>query len=118
MALGQLAITPHEHRAFAGNDWRLGVTLYENGAALSVTGTTIEAVIRDANGYNLLQATQSSSTTGASWGSGVVVLAFAAADTASFLRDVEYYVEIRVTAGDGTRKTWPLLPVLVSTTAF
>lgn len=118
MALGQLAITPKAHSAFAGNDWRLGVTLWENGIVSDVSTSTITAAIRDGNGYLLVQTAQSPSTSGAAWASGVVVLAFAATDTTQFLYDVEYYVEIRVTASDGTKKTWPLLPVIVTASAF
>lgn len=115
MALGQLALTPHEHRAVAGDDWRLGVTLWENGAVFDASGATIKAALRDGNGFLALDAVaQSSSTTGATWASGVVVAAFPAATTAAVGREAEYYLELQVTTSGGLKKTWPWLPVLVT----
>lgn len=114
MAVGQLALTPHEHRATAGDDWRLGVTLWSNGAAADVHLCTINAALRDANGYLVVASiAQSSGTTGASWASGVVVVAFPASATGALLRDCEYYLEIQVTDGSGLKTTWPWIPVLV-----
>lgn len=116
MALGQLALTPHEHRAVAGDDWRLGVNLWENGAVFDASGGTIKAALRDGNGFLVLDpVTQSSSTTGATWATGIVVVAFPAASTSAVAREAEYYLELQFTSTvGGLKKTWPWLPVLVS----
>lgn len=118
MALGQLAITPHEHRAVAGDDWRLGVTLYNNGSVVNLTGATVQVQVLDANEYAMVAATsQSSGTTGADWTNGILVIAIPAASTGTFMRDCMYYLRVIVTQS-GVVTTWPRVPVFVEASAF
>lgn len=114
MATGQLAITPRAAQATSGDDWRLGLTLWEAGLVKNVSAATaIQAALRTTAGDTAIAATaQSSATTGAAWGTGIVVAAFAAAATA-VLPAGEYLLEIEVTLG-GVRTTWPLVPVTVT----
>lgn len=94
-----------------GDDASLAVTLFMAGVALNVTGTTIEAAIQDGLGCQMIAATtQSSSTSGASWSTGLVVVEFTAAQTAGLQRG-DAFLEIQQTLGTGAKRTWPLIPL-------
>lgn len=93
-----------------GDDIAIVQDLYEDGALVNLTGATIEAVLQDGCGCELLpRATQSSGATGASWATGRVVCEFSAANGETLKRGTAY-LEINVTRS-GRRVTWPLIEV-------
>lgn len=118
MALGQLAITPKRAAVSVGDDLNLGFTLWDDGAVKVLTGGTIKAAIQGlATNVIVAAVTQSSATTGASWGAGVVVIVIAAADMAT-VKPGEYRLEIEYTSSAGKRTTWPLIPLDVQGTVI
>ena len=95
-----------------GDDLAISLTLYENGIAAVFTGATIYATIQNGQGRQIVaSALQSSSATGASWGTGVVVCEFARANTTG-LSPIDAWLEIEVIRS-GKKKTWPLFPIEV-----
>ncbi len=117
MALGQLAITPRYANATSGDDWRLAFTLWDGGSVKNVSAATIRAGVQDLGGNLLVDATaQSISTTGASWSTGVVVIALTSAST-SALQPGQYAIEIEVTLS-GVITTFPLIPLIVQKSAM
>jgi hypothetical protein len=106
MALGQHTVQPSAHRATAGDDWRLGVTLYDGGAAFDASGASINAYVLDRDRERVLgPVAQSSNTTGADWATGVVVVAVAAALTEGVAAADDLVVELQVTKS-GVQRSW------------
>lgn len=108
MALGQYSTAPRSHTAVAGDDWRLGVTLYDNGSAFAMTGATVNAYVYDRNGMRIAgPVSQSSGTTGADWANGVLVVAIPAATSDDCLPADDLELRINVILS-GVIRTWVL----------
>lgn len=111
---GTVAICPAQIRAFAGDDWFYSFTLYEDGLPVNVSGATITAAVRTLTDQLAVPVTvQSAASSGASWSTGIVIVAFPNALTVG-LTAMEYFIELDVFL-NARYHTWPLIPVDVTT---
>lgn len=95
-----------------GDDIAIVQDLYEDGVLVNLSAATIDAVLQDGCGHELIpRVAQSSATTGAAWATGRVVCSFTAAASGNLQRGT-VYLEINVTRA-GKRKTWPLIEIEV-----
>lgn len=95
-----------------GDDIAITRDLYEDGVLVNLTGATINAALQNARGQQYIATTlQSSSTSGASWATGRVVVAFTAAQSIALNRG-DAWLEIEVIRS-GKKKTWPLFLIEV-----
>jgi predicted RecA/RadA family phage recombinase len=112
MALGFLTTAPESFSATAGDDWRLQVTLRDNGTAKDLSTATVSAALVDlGDEVAIAETAQSSGTTGATWASGVVVVAFDDAATDS-LAAGSYRLKVQAIIG-GVKTTWPDIAITV-----
>lgn len=91
-----------------GDDFLVPVTLTIDDAAFDMSGaTSVLARVVSADHAQALTAevAQSSGASGASWSAALVVVAFAAADTAAISATGLANIEIQVTLG-GKKSTW------------
>lgn len=96
----------------SGDDLSITVTLYEGGVVYDASGKTVYAAFTDGRGRQIIgQTIQSAGTTGAAWGTGVIVCVFTAQQALALDRN-SYFLEIQVVAG-GLKSTWPLIPLEV-----
>lgn len=95
-----------------GDDIALVQDLYENGALVNLSSATIYAALQDSRGRQLIATTlQSSSSSGAAWTTGRVVVEFTAAQSIVLQRG-DAWLEIEVTRS-GKKTTWPLYEIEV-----
>lgn len=95
-----------------GDDIAITRDLYENGILADLSSATIYAALQNGRGQQYITATlQSSSSVGASWSTGRVVIEFSAAQSIA-LRRGDAWLEIEVIRS-GKKKTWPLFMVEV-----
>ncbi len=110
---GLVSICPPRIDAVAGDDWWFSFSLYEDGSALDVSSAIIQASVRDLTDRLAIgPIAQSSSSTGAAWSTGLVIVNIPRANTIG-LTKMQYFLEINVYM-NGRQHTWPYVPVEVT----
>ena len=88
-----------------GDDFTIPAQLFQNKQPASLAAATINAMLRDANGNQLVPMTaQSSAYAGANWAIGLVIVVFPKALTAALLPG-DAYIEYQVTV-NGSQQTY------------
>lgn len=84
-------------------------TIYDEGAAVNLTGYTIRCAFQNGKGQRITDiVTQDSATTGADWSTGVLAVYLTAAQAAG-ITGGPAYLEIEVTPPAGITRTLPLV---------
>ena len=99
---------------FTGDEWSVPVTLKKDNIPFDVSAATeIKAILSDSDGKNpvilIPEVVLNPVAAGANWSNGIVVVEFAAVDTAPLTANLGY-IEIQVDFL-GTRTTWPRVQV-------
>ena len=95
----------------AGDDVVLTAYLTSGGVDVDCSTSTISAALQSGKGITLVSPTaQSSATSGAVWGTGIVVVVFPRAITAG-LNYGDAYLEVQETTAAGILRTYPLVQI-------
>lgn len=104
-----LAITPYRVRGMTGDTLTFSFTLYADGSPANLTGYSIQSAVRNMSKVMAIGPyTQSSSASGANWGSGIVVVTIPYPDTEQLFENT-YYLDILTYQSSVGYRTWPLV---------
>ena len=94
---------------YTGDDWGLEFTFTDNGEVIDLSGVTsiYASVVSSGNVALIPQTAQSSTTAGANWAEGKVVIVFTAALTTDIIPARNAWVEVQVKESGGNVFTFP-----------